>query len=95
VLGASVDCSICLETFEVSGDNWRLFPCAGHHGACAGCTADMVRHSRRRTPDHKRVVHCPLCRELAIVPNSVLPEDVVTILSAAAPAPALSPAPLV
>lgn len=43
VLGTSVDCSICLESFEASADNWRLFPCAGHHGACAGCTADMVR----------------------------------------------------
>lgn len=88
VLGTRVDCSICLDSYEVSEANWRLFPC--HHGACSGCTADLVKFSRQRVPDHKRIVQCPLCRELFIVPHSVLPEEVVALTTAPPPAPRAS-----
>lgn len=37
------------------------------------------RHNRRRVPEHKCVVHCPLDRTLAIVPRDMLPEDVLLL----------------
>ncbi|PSC72602.1 Nuclear control of ATPase [Micractinium conductrix] len=65
--GATLDCAVCLETVDVTADAWRAFPC--RHGACSGCVADIVRFNRRRGApglDLQRVVHCPLCRKLAI-----------------------------
>lgn len=69
----SPECSVCLEKVQVGADTWRVFPCAGHHGICAGCVVDIVKHNRRRRAEHKRVVACPLCRTLAFVPQSMLP----------------------
>ncbi|KAI3436486.1 hypothetical protein D9Q98_005903 [Chlorella vulgaris] len=79
--GTAVECSICLDAFEVNEDNWRLFPCPTHHGACSNCTVDLVKHNRCRVPDQKRVVRCPLCRELAVVPHSLLPAELILELA--------------
>lgn len=68
--GTRQECSICLEGVAADGGAaWMVFPC--HHGACAACLADLVRYNRR--PD-RRVVHCPLCRSLALVPPACLPQ---------------------
>lgn len=59
---------------------------------CQACWADRLlhylfhasfvcRHIRCRVPDQKRVVRCPLCRELAVVPHSLLPAELILELA--------------
>ncbi|PSC69058.1 alpha beta-hydrolase isoform B [Micractinium conductrix] len=78
--GASHECVICLEAVAVGPASWRTFPC--HHGVCARCVDDIVRHNRRVMPAYNRVLHCPLCRKLAIVPEELLGKEMTSSVAA-------------
>lgn len=74
---------------QTGGLHW--FGAAALDGSTLALPRDpCCRFSRRRVPDHKRIVQCPLCRELFIVPHSVLPEEVVALTTAPPPAPRAS-----
>ena len=46
----------------------------------------MCRHNVHLEQEHKRVVHCPMCRQVALVPASTLPPNWMLPASPAAAA---------